>query len=70
MTPKGCNEEGAISYMGCTRYVFKALRQSGVARAVRRGWYLYCDLDAALEALRTSKTPNRAGGLTPREFTR
>ena len=49
--PIGCDESGAVEYLGCTKGMFQALRVQGYFRPVRRNWYLYRVLDEGVERL-------------------
>ena len=49
--PIGCDRQSAIEYMGCTETMFETISRLGVVRSVRKGWYLFADLDAAAERL-------------------
>ncbi len=49
--PIGCGEKDAIEYMGCSQTMFEEIRAAGIVVPVRRGWYSYEQLDAAMKQL-------------------
>jgi hypothetical protein len=58
-SPIGCDRAGAIEYLGCSQTMFETVSRLGVVRSVRKGWYLYADLDAAAERLRSIRDAER-----------
>lgn len=49
--PIGTDAQGAREYLGCSQAMFDELRRTKAVLPVRRGWYVYSDLDAAVTRL-------------------
>ena len=51
MDRRGCNDEDARIYLGCSENIWADLKKMRVVVALRRGWFSYRMLDAAMDYL-------------------